>query len=33
MTLEGTPSLVAQAGIQDIEFRDEVETANRRRSG
>ncbi len=28
MTLEGTPSLVAQAGIQGIEFRDEVETAN-----
>jgi 2',3'-cyclic-nucleotide 2'-phosphodiesterase (5'-nucleotidase family) len=29
MTLEDTPTLVAQAGIQGIEFRDEVETANR----
>jgi 5'-nucleotidase len=29
MTLEATPTLVAQAGIRDIEFRDEVETANR----
>jgi 5'-nucleotidase len=29
MTLEGTPTLVAQSGIQGIEFRDEVETANR----
>ena len=29
MTLEATPTLVAQAGIQDVEFRDEVETANR----
>jgi 5'-nucleotidase len=29
MTLEATPTLVAQAGIQGIEFRDEVETANR----
>jgi 2',3'-cyclic-nucleotide 2'-phosphodiesterase (5'-nucleotidase family) len=29
MTLEGTPALVAQAGIRGIEFRDEVETANR----
>ena len=29
MTLEATPSLVAQAGIQGLEFRDEVETANR----
>lgn len=28
MTLEGTPELVAQAGIRDVEFRDEVETAN-----
>jgi 5'-nucleotidase len=29
MTLEGTPTLVAQSGIRGIEFRDEVETANR----
>ncbi len=29
MTLEGTPELVAQTGIADVEFRDEVETANR----
>ena len=29
MTLEATPTLVAQAGIQGLEFRDEVETANR----
>ena len=29
MTLEATPTLVAQAGISDVEFRDEVETANR----
>ena len=29
MTLEATPTLVAQAGIRDVEFRDEVETANR----
>jgi 5'-nucleotidase len=28
MTLEGTPELVAQAGIQDVEFKDEVVTAN-----
>jgi 2',3'-cyclic-nucleotide 2'-phosphodiesterase (5'-nucleotidase family) len=28
MTLEGTPELVAQAGIQDVTFRDEVVTAN-----
>ncbi|HSU36993.1 MAG TPA: bifunctional metallophosphatase/5'-nucleotidase [Propionibacteriaceae bacterium] len=28
MTLEATPALVAQAGIRDIDFRDEVETAN-----
>ena len=28
MTLEGTPELVAQAGIRDVDFRDEVETAN-----
>lgn len=27
MTLEGTPELVAQAGIKDVEFRDEVRTA------
>ncbi len=29
MTLEDTPALVAQSGITGIEFRDEVETANR----
>ncbi len=29
MTLEATPALVAQSGIQGLEFRDEVETANR----
>jgi 5'-nucleotidase len=29
MTLEATPTLVAQAGIEGYEFRDEVETANR----
>jgi 2',3'-cyclic-nucleotide 2'-phosphodiesterase (5'-nucleotidase family) len=29
ITLEATPTLVAQAGIRGIEFRDEVETANR----
>jgi 2',3'-cyclic-nucleotide 2'-phosphodiesterase (5'-nucleotidase family) len=29
MTLEATPTLVAQSGIEGIEFRDEVETANR----
>jgi 2',3'-cyclic-nucleotide 2'-phosphodiesterase (5'-nucleotidase family) len=29
MTLEATPTLVAQSGIQGLEFRDEVETANR----
>jgi 2',3'-cyclic-nucleotide 2'-phosphodiesterase (5'-nucleotidase family) len=28
MTLEGTPSLVAQAGIKDVTFKDEVQTAN-----
>lgn len=28
MTLEGTPELVAQAGIKDLDFRDEVVTAN-----
>ena len=28
MTLEGTPSIVSQAGIADVEFKDEVETAN-----
>ncbi|MGD9793720.1 MAG: bifunctional UDP-sugar hydrolase/5'-nucleotidase [Acidimicrobiia bacterium] len=28
MTLEGTPELVAQAGIQGLVFKDEVETAN-----
>jgi 5'-nucleotidase len=29
MTLEGTPQLVAQAGIRGYEFRDEAETANK----
>jgi 2',3'-cyclic-nucleotide 2'-phosphodiesterase (5'-nucleotidase family) len=29
MTLEATPTLVAAAGIRGIDFRDEVETANR----
>jgi 5'-nucleotidase len=29
MTLEATPTLVAQPGIRGIEFRDEAETANR----
>ena len=29
MTLEATPTLVAQAGIQGLEFKDEVATANR----
>ena len=29
MTLEATPTLVAQAGIQGVQFRDEVQTANR----
>ena len=29
MTLEATPTLVAQSGIQGIQFRDEVATANR----
>jgi 2',3'-cyclic-nucleotide 2'-phosphodiesterase (5'-nucleotidase family) len=28
MTLEGTPEIVAQAGIRDVEFLDEAETAN-----
>jgi 5'-nucleotidase len=28
MTLEGTPELVAQAGIKDVTFQDEVATAN-----
>ncbi len=28
MTLENTPELVAQAGIRDVDFRDEVVTAN-----
>ncbi|MFC4785171.1 bifunctional metallophosphatase/5'-nucleotidase [Nocardioides sp. MAHUQ-72] len=28
MTLEGTPSIVSQAGIQGLDFTDEVETAN-----
>ncbi len=28
VTLEGTPELVAQAGIRDVDFHDEVETAN-----
>ena len=29
MTLKDTPTLVAQSGIQGVEFRDEVQTANR----
>jgi 5'-nucleotidase len=29
MTLEGTPDIVSQAGIQGLEFLDEAETANR----
>jgi 5'-nucleotidase len=28
MTLEGTPSIVSQAGIAGVDFRDEVDTAN-----
>jgi 5'-nucleotidase len=28
MTLEGTPSIVTAAGVKDVDFRDEVETAN-----
>jgi 5'-nucleotidase len=28
MTLEGTPEIVSQAGIQNVRFADEVETAN-----
>jgi 5'-nucleotidase len=28
MTLEGTPAIVSQAGIADVQFNDEVETAN-----
>jgi 5'-nucleotidase len=28
MTLEGTPSIVAQAGIAAVDFKDEVDTAN-----
>ncbi len=28
MTLEGTPSIVSQAGIADVQFNDEVATAN-----
>jgi 5'-nucleotidase len=28
MTLEGTPAIVSQAGIADVQFLDEVETAN-----
>jgi 5'-nucleotidase len=28
MTLEGTPDIVSQAGIQGLEFRDEADTAN-----
>ncbi len=28
MTLEGTPTIVSQAGIAAVDFRDEVETAN-----
>ncbi|MDG4821096.1 bifunctional metallophosphatase/5'-nucleotidase [Asanoa sp. WMMD1127] len=29
MTLEGTPSIVNPAGIQDVDFKDEIQTANR----
>jgi 5'-nucleotidase len=29
MTLEGTPNIVSASGIQDVEFLDEAETANR----
>jgi 5'-nucleotidase len=29
MTLEGTPDIVTQSGIQGLDFRDEAETANR----
>ena len=29
MTLEGTPEIVAQAGIRDVDFLDEAETANK----
>ncbi len=29
MTLEGTPDIVSQAGIRDLEFLDEADTANR----
>ena len=29
MTLEGTPSIVSPAGIQDLQFLDEADTANR----
>jgi 5'-nucleotidase len=29
MTLEGTPDIVTQAGVEGLEFRDEVRTANR----
>jgi 5'-nucleotidase len=29
MTLEGTPNVVSQAGVEGLEFRDEVETGNR----
>jgi 5'-nucleotidase len=29
MTLEGTPGIVNPAGIQNVEFKDEVETANK----
>lgn len=29
MTLEGTPEIVAQSGIRDVDFLDEAETANR----
>ena len=28
MTLEGTPAIVSQAGIADVQFNDEIETAN-----
>ena len=29
MTLEGTPDIVTKAGIEGLEFRDEIQTANR----
>ena len=29
MTLEGTPNIVSASGIQDVEFLDEADTANK----